>query len=69
VTIGELDAKDTVAQPKNFRPGFIVTSITDEIRKEARSPGNMRGVVVASITGENLRRRRGVGAGETSSRR
>jgi hypothetical protein len=43
VTIGELDAEDT-AQPKNLWPGFTVTSITDEIRKEAGSPGNMRGV-------------------------
>jgi Do/DeqQ family serine protease len=49
VTIGERDAKDQVAQPKNLWPGMSVVDITDEIRQQAGIPAGVRGVVVVSL--------------------
>jgi Do/DeqQ family serine protease len=49
VTIGERDAKDQVAQPKNLWPGMTVLDITDDIRQQAGLPASARGVVIASL--------------------
>jgi Do/DeqQ family serine protease len=48
-TIGERDAKDQVAQPRNLWPGMTVLNITDEIRAEAGIPASVHGVVVGSL--------------------
>jgi len=53
VTIGERDAKDEVAQGKNLWPGMTVVNINDQIRQEAGIPGNIRGVVVASLVSQD----------------
>jgi len=53
VTIGVLDAKDTIAQGRNLWPGFTVKDITDEILQGTESPRNARVVVVDSIAKES----------------
>jgi serine protease Do len=53
VRIGERDAKDSVAQPRNLWPGMTVLDITDQIREQASIPRNVNGVVIASLVDQD----------------
>jgi Do/DeqQ family serine protease len=52
-TIGERDAKDQVALPKNLWPGMAVLNLTDEIRQQAGIPASVHGVVVGSLADQD----------------
>jgi serine protease Do len=49
VRIGERDAQDAVAQPKNLWPGMTVIGITGQVREQAGLAQNVNGVVVVSL--------------------